>query len=110
MPATLRARRIRVGVAVRADEDRVVARRGTGGDPPADLGGDPVGLVGAGREGLEPDRSRARADPLGPQPLADPGPDLEAVGVVEPDQPVGGVEDRRVRAVVPAQDDGPRPG
>ena len=37
-----------------------------------------------------------------------PGPDLEALRVVEADQPVGGVEDRRERAVVAPQDH--RPG
>ena len=51
----------------------------------------------------------AAATALGAQPLDDPGPDLEPVRVVEPDQPIGGVEDRRERAVVPAQDDGPCP-
>ena len=37
------------------------------------------------------------------QPLDDAGPDLEAVRVVEADQPVGGIQDRRARAVVAAQ-------
>ena len=99
----------RVGVAVGPDEDGVVARRGAGRDPPADLGGDPVRLLGARREGLEPDRARRAGETrCGPEPLDDAGPDLEPVRVVEPDEPVGGVEDRRERPVVAAQDD--RPG
>ena len=40
--------------------------------------------------------------------LLDPGPDLEPIRIVEPDQPVRGIEDRRLRAIVPPQDDGPR--
>ena len=48
----------RIRVAVGADEDGVVARRGAGLHPPADLGRDPVGLLGARREHLEPDRRR----------------------------------------------------
>ena len=47
--------------------------------------------------------------PFGSQPLADARPDLEAIGVVEPDQAICRVEDRRERSVVPSQDDGPRP-
>ena len=46
----------------------------------------------------------------GPQPLDDPGTDLEAVRVVEPDEPVGRVEDRGERPVVAAQHDGPAAG
>ena len=51
----------------------------------------------------------AAADALRPEALDDPGPHLESVRVVEPDQPVGRVEDRRERAVVAPQDDRPRP-
>ena len=95
-------------MAVRADQDRVVARRGAGRDAAADLGDDPVGLVrcpvakASSRTGAGGGDRRARRGGA-----CDAGPDLEPVGVVEPDQPVGGVEDRRLRAVVPAQDDGP---
>ncbi len=99
----------RVGVAVGADEDRVVARRGPSLDAPADLGGDPVGLLGARREDLEPDRRRLGGRSLRAQALEDPGPHLEPVRIVEPDQPVGGVEDRRQRPVVPPQDHRARP-
>ena len=45
---------------------------------------------------------------IGAEALDDPGPDLEAVRVVVPDQPIGRVEDRRERPVVPPKDD--RPG
>ena len=99
----------RVGVAVRADEDGVVAGGGPGLDPTPDLGRDPVGLLGTRAEHLEPDRRGSRRDALGPEPLDDARPDLEPVRVVEPDEPVRGVEDRRERAVVPTQDDGPCP-
>ncbi len=63
-----------------------------------------------GGEDLEADRGRGRRDALGSQPLDDPGTDLEAVRVVEPDEPVGRVEDRSERAVVAAQHDGPAAG
>ena len=45
--------------------------------------------------------------PLRAESLADPGPHLEALGVVEPDEAVRRVEDGRLRTVVPAQDHGP---
>ena len=77
--------------------------------PATDLGGDPVGLLGARPEDLQPDRRRSRRDALWPEALDDPGPDLEPVRVVEPDEPVGGVQDRCQRTVVPPQDDGPCP-
>ena len=63
-----------------------------------------------GREDLEADRCRASATRrCGTQPLDDAGADLEPIRVVEPDQPIGRVEDRRERPVVPPQDDGPCP-
>ena len=96
-----------VGVAVGPDEDGVVARPSAGGDPAADLGDDPVRLVRGGRERLQRDRGRVRVGPFGAESLADPGAHLEAFRVVEANQPVRRVEDRRLRAVVPAQDDGP---
>ncbi len=97
-------------MAVGADEDRVVARRGAGLDPPSDLGGDPVGLLRARREDLEPDRRRRRRRRAAARSrLTIAGPDLEPVRVVEPDEPVGRVEDRRERPVVPPQHDGPGP-
>ena len=96
-------------MSIRADEDRVVARRGPGLDAPPDLGRDPVGLLRARCEDLEADRGRRRGGPLRSEPLDDARPDFEPVGVVEPDEPVGGVQDRRERPIVAAQDDGPRP-
>ena len=96
-------------MAVRPDEDRVVAGRRPGLDPAPDLRRDPVGLLGAGPEDLEPDRRRGRRDALRPKALDDPRPDLESVRVVEPDEPIGRVEDRTERAVVPPQHDGPCP-
>ena len=58
--------------------------------------------------GLEPDRRPAGSVArTGAEPLRDPGLDLQPVRVVEADQPMGGVEDRRARPVVPAEDDGP---
>jgi hypothetical protein len=41
--------------------------------------------------------------------LTIPGSDLEPVRVVEGDQSIGRIEDRRERAVVPSQHDGPCP-
>ena len=58
-------------------------------------------------EGLEPDGRRGRVSALGLQPLGDAGADLEAVRVVEPDEPVGRIEDRAERSIVPSQHDGP---
>ena len=94
-PATFRARRIGVGVAVRADEHRVVARVGTARDPCA--------RCRPRSSRLPPIPSRTpRAGPAaapasrrsGPQPLDDAGPHLEPVGVVEADEPIRRVEDR----------------
>ena len=48
-------------------------------------------------------------DAMWPESLDDAGADLESVRIVEADQPVGRVEDRRERAVVPPQDHGPCP-
>ena len=59
-----------VGVAVGADQDRVVARARTRSDAPGDVRRDPVGLLGTGRERLEPYRSRRSIAPLRLQPLA----------------------------------------
>ena len=53
------------------------------------------------------DGHRIVAAPLGVKSLDDPGPGLEPVRVVVPDEPVGRVEDRRARAVVAAQDHHP---
>ena len=96
-------------MAVGPDQDGVVARGGPGLDAPADLGGDPVGLLRPGGEDLEPDRRWHRGGALGSQSLEDPGPHLEPVRVVEPDQPIGGIEDRREGPIVAPQDDRPRP-
>ena len=46
--------------------------------------------------------------PFGAESLADARTNLEAIRIVEPDQPIGGIEDRGLRAVVPAEHD--RPG
>ena len=99
----------RVSVSVRPHEDRVVASRGTRFDPAPDIRRDPVGLLGARAEDLEPDRRRGRRDTLGPQPLGDARLHLESIGIVEPDEPMGRVEDRRERAIVPSQHHGPCP-
>ena len=85
----------------------MVAGRRPGRDAAADLGRDPVHLVGGRGKGLEPDGRRRGRGPLRPEALAHAGADLQAVRVVEADQAVGGVEDRRERAVVTAQDHGP---
>ena len=95
-------------MAVGPDQDGMIAGRGAVRDPPADLGGDPVRLLGARGEGLQPDGPGDRRDPLRTEPLHDAGPDLQTVRVVEADEPVGGIEDRRERPVVASQDDGPR--
>ena len=60
MPAMLSARRIGSAWPLARTRIGVVARRGAALDPPADLGGDPVGLLRAGREDLEADRRRRR--------------------------------------------------
>ena len=51
-------------MAVGPDEDGVIAGRGAVRDPPADLGGDPVRLLRARGEGLQPDGPGDRRDPL----------------------------------------------
>src|SRR3954464_10593978 len=43
--------------------------------------------------------------PLRDEALADPRPDLESIGIVEPDQAMRRLEDVRPRSVVPAEDD-----
>ena len=94
-------------MSIRADEDGVVARRRARGDSSSDVGGDPVGLLRTGRDRLDPDRRRIDVVALCPEPLGQTGPDLEAVRVVEADEVVRGIEDRRERAVVPPQHHGP---
>jgi hypothetical protein len=69
-------------VAVRPDEDGVVARCAALGHPARDVPSDPVGLFGAGGERFEADR-RARLAALRTQALGDPGPHLQAIGIVE---------------------------
>ena len=54
-------------MAVGADQHGMIAGRSAVGDPPPDLGGDPVGLLGSRREGLEPDRCGIRG--LSPVPV-----------------------------------------
>ena len=94
-PGHVESAQDRVGVAVGPDEDRMVAR-----PAPASMrrpisaaiqsaSSDPVAKTSS-RTG-----AGATATALGAQPLEDPRPHLEAVRVVEPDQPVGGIEDRR---------------
>ena len=96
-----------VRVAVRTDEDRVVARVGTARDPARDVGRDPVRFLRSRGERLETHRRRRRVTSLCPEALDETRPRLEPIGVVEPDEPVRRVEDRAERAVVAAQDDGP---
>ncbi len=88
---------------------RIAWSRGgrAGGDPATDLRGDPVRFLGAGREGLEANRGGRRGHPCGTEPLDDAAADLQPLRVVEPDEPVGRIEDRRVRPIVPAQHHGP---
>ena len=56
-------------MAIGPDQHRVVARGRTSGDPAGDLGGDPVRLLGAGRERLEPDRRGRRGRAHRPEPF-----------------------------------------
>ena len=84
----------------------MVARRSPRLDPPSDLGGHPVRLIG-------PRRERNLADGRGPgeaamrhQPLHDPALHLQPIRVVEPDEPVRRIEDRCPRPVVPPHDHG----
>ena len=98
----------RIGVVVRAHQDRVVAGRCPVCDPAADLRRDPVRLLGRAREGLDTNRHGVGRHALGAEPLRDAGPDLEAIRVVEADQAVRGVEHRRMRSIVAPQDHRPR--
>ena len=72
-----------------------------------DVRGDPVGFLGGRRERLVADgrRRAGRLGTLGPELLGDPGPDLEPIRIVEPDQPTAGVEDLGARPVVAPQHD-----
>ena len=97
--------RIRRGVG--ADEDGCVLGPCPLPDPPCDVLRDPVRLLRAARERLVPDRGHAFPAPLGHESLDDPCADLQAVGVVVADQPVGGLQDGRPGTVVPAQDHDP---
>ena len=76
--------------------------------PPLDLSGDPVRLVRPGRERRLADGQRAAPSPVRDQALDDPALDLEPIRIVEPDQAIGRVEDRRARPVVAPHDDHPR--
>ncbi len=107
MPATLRARTIGSAPAFVRTRTAWSRGRAPGRDPAPDLGRDPVGLVGAGRERLEADRRRVIARSLRAQALVDADPDLESIGIVVADEPVGRVEDRRPGAVVAAEHDDP---
>ena len=97
MPATLRLRRIGSAWPFARTRTAMVARARPGRDAPADLGGDPVRLLAVRRECVSSRTGRLvggrRA--LGDEPLRDPGLDLEPVRVVEADEAVDGVEDRR---------------
>ena len=85
-----------VGVVVGAHEDGEVPVGATLGVLLRDHRRD---LVGLARHGVEAEvlrrlaHPKAAAGPGGDQALVDPLGDLEAVGVVVLDQPVGGVED-----------------
>ena len=96
-------------MAIGADEDRVVARSGPALDASVDLGGDPVGLLRTCGKDLEANRGCRSGGPLRPEALDDRRSHLETIRVVESDQPIGRVEDRRERPVVASQDDGPCP-
>src|SRR5215210_5384343 len=87
-------------------------RSGSGGsgpraglDPPADLRRDPVRLLRSRRERLEPDGRGHVGGPLRAEPLRQAASDLQAIRVVEPDEPVRRVKDRRERPVVATQHD-----
>ena len=92
------------------DQHGMVPWPGTGADPPGDLGGDPVRLFRSGGEGLQSDRTGGRVTSFRAKAFAHPDPDLQAVRVVEPNQSIGGVEDRRQGAVVAPQHDRPGAG
>ena len=93
---------------VGANEYRVIARSGAIGDPTPDVGRDPVRLLGAGRERLEADRRGRPVATFRPEPLGHAGLDLEAIRIVEPDEPMGGVQDGFERPIVAPEHD--RPG
>jgi len=80
-------------MAVRPYQDRVVARPRAVGDPPCDIGRDPVGLLRPGRERLQPHRCCGRVSAGRPETLRDPGPHLEPIRVIETDEPVRGIQD-----------------
>src|SRR4029078_6739537 len=88
-----------------AHEDRVVARTGAVLDAAPDLCRDPVGLLPDGGEGVMPERHGVALHPPRPQPLRDPDPHLQAIWIVEPDEAMRAVEDRRQRSVVAPGDD-----
>ena len=75
------------------------------GQPAANLRRNPVGLFRTRAERLQPHRHRIVGRPGGHQLLADARSHLQPVRVVVPDQPVGRVQDRPVRAIVAPQDD-----
>ena len=94
-------------MAIGTHEDGVVARGGARFDPPADLGCDPIGFLRTRGKHLEADRGRIGNDPLRTEALDHPGLDLQPIRVVEADESIGGVEDRRQRPIVAPQDDRP---
>ena len=78
-PSHVEGAQDRVGLGIRANEDSMVTRRGSGLDSPADLRGKPIGFFGTRGERLKSNRSRCVADAVRAQPLADAGTDLEAI-------------------------------
>ena len=92
--------RIRVG----ADQDGEVLWLGPVGDPAGDLPRHLVRLLGSGREDPVPDRQLLSLA-LRHQPLVYAVAELEAVRIVEADEPVARVQDWRTGAVVAPQDD-----
>ena len=82
-PGDVEAAQDRVCLGVRPDEDRVVPRGRSAGDPRGDLPGEPVGLLGPAGERHLADRrgttARRRFGTLGSEPLVDPRPDLQPI-------------------------------
>ena len=103
-PATLRARRYRSASAF--ERTRIAWERG--GAPPAIRSAMSRATASASSPPLAyacaPHRDRPPAA-LGDEPLRDARLHLQAVGVVEPDEAVGGIEDRRPGSVVAPEDD-----
>ena len=103
---------VRVGIAIAADQDGVVAGMPPGADGGTDPVRDRIGLVRPGRVAEQLDRASLRlgAAELGPslQPLVESLPGFQPIRVVVADQPMRRVEDSLPAAVVVDQHDARR--